>query len=181
MKDRTRLGVIASLFSDSKILRRSSLRLLRLFVASISFGLCLYHSYAWRGYLGEVAQARAAGGVPADGMQEIQLGLIHLSLSVLLFFITLTAVIAWRFAKHFAVLAGVGVSAVYIWWYSERYVFLKTVYELEPDSIGADSRLAEIGLFIGATQYDYIVFGITLIVILAILIWSLSRPSKNIA
>lgn len=148
------------------------MRFIRYFVAALSFGLCLYHSYTWRFNGDVVDQVRASGRMSTDGMWEIQLVLIHMGLSALFLLMTTSAILVWRFARQSALLIGTGILSIYGWWYYERYVFLRIVYELRPDSAGADSRLAEIGFLIGATRADYFAFVAALIVVSFILTWS---------
>lgn len=149
-------------------------------VVLTSFGLCLYHSYAWRYYDHVVDQSRASG-FPSDGLWETQLILIHMALSALFFITATSTLLGWRFAKYTVALSGIGVAAIYTWWYLERYSYLKIVYEVDSNSVDAHSRLTEIGFFLGATHLDYIAFGITLILLPAVLMWSFSQKKSKSA
>ncbi len=148
-------------------------------VVLTSLGLCLYHSYAWRYYEHIVDQSRASG-MASEGMWEIQLALIHMGLSALILLIATSAILTWRYARYSTVLIGIGIAVIYAWWYLERYNYLRIVYELDSNSVGADSRLGEIGFFLGATQTDHVALGITLLLVPAVLIWFLKANKHEI-
>lgn len=72
--------------------------------------------------------------------------------------------------RLFAMLACVGVIAIYIWWYFEKYSFLKII-ELKEFSAEYDSELLRIGCFRGALTGDYWILVPTILLIVTTIVW----------
>ena len=150
------------------------MKILRYSIALLTATLYGYHSYQWLSY-GSAVRAITESGISRDGLLEVQLGLIHIALSLLFFIILVSTLREWRLGKVVATIAAFCISAIYAWWYFEKYHFLTAVYGLKVGSPEYNSWLSEIGFFRGATQVDYWILTTTLIVFILVLIWASSK------
>jgi hypothetical protein len=122
-------------------------------------------------------------GFDSVGSLELRLYFLHLVLAAL----TCGLLCSWRIKsqirKYVALTACIGILAVYVMWFLEKYSFLKEGWGLKEGSADYELYLSEFGMLRGATSADYLfsvvaLASVTLVLglILATSIWKTDQP-----
>jgi len=150
----------------------------RLYFLLTAVILSLYHAFLVRLYDAETRMMFEKWGIPPDGSQSSQLSLIHLGLFLLLVLMPATQFFKLKIEKYANFFAAVGILAIYVWWFLEKYSFLTIVQGLRQGSADYENWLAEIGYLRGAMPADYFAFFLTVpIIIYAFLNFFHTEPS----
>ena len=132
--------------------------------------MCVYHLGASIYYLFAVNALRNLG-ISDEGTLPAQLLVIHFGSCALFFGVFIMSFGNSLAGRLVAMLACLGVIAIYLWWYFEKYSYLRII-ELKESSAGDDSELIRIGYFRGALTIDYWILVPTMLLIVTTLVWA---------
>jgi hypothetical protein len=123
-----------------------------------------------------------ASGSDTVGSLKVRLYFLHLGLAVLTFGLLCSLHIKSQLRKYVSFAACVGILAVYVMWFLEKYSFLKG-WGLKEGSADYELYLSKFGMLRGATSADYLfsvvaLASVTLVLgsILATSIWKTDQP-----
>lgn len=122
-------------------------------------------------------------GIDTVGTLEARVYFLHLVLAALTFMLLCSWRIKSQIRKYVSLSACIGILAIYVMWFLEKYSFLKEVWGLKEGSADYELYLSKFGMLRGATSADYLfsvvaLASVTLVLglILATSIWKTDQP-----
>ncbi len=126
-------------------------------IAFATLLLCVFHFVAINYYAAKQDQSSLA----IEGSLESHLSLIHFVLLVLLIGYLATLLSRALISKVTSLFISSAILGFYLWWYYEKFALLATKGTEE-----YNWQISEFGLLRGATELDYWVFFITLLLVI---------------